>query len=89
MAKPACRLALAPEATQPLGVVSHFARKHFYGDLVTEKNVSRLIDRSHSPTPKQGLDAVLTVEIGIDKRGGIILEHLAIQGAEAHGVVIL
>jgi hypothetical protein len=32
---------------------------------------------------------ILTVEIGIDKRGGIILKHLAIHGAEAHGVVIL
>src|SRR5215208_1654578 len=88
MTKTTGGLAFTSEASQPLGVGSHFRRQYFDRDTVAEENVPRAIDCSHPAFAEQRFHLVLAVENGVDDGSRVGLEDLAINRTEANAVVV-
>jgi hypothetical protein len=79
-------LAFTSKATEPFGIVLHFARQNLYGNSIAKQDVTAKVNGAHAAFAEQGLDFVLAVEDSVDQRGRIVFQNFAVGRAKAHAV---
>ena len=88
MPKATCGLPFAAKAAKPFCVRTNFGWQHLNRNAVSKQDMTSAIDGAHTTLTQKRFHLILTVEHSTDYERRVVLQHLAVDGAEADAVFV-